>query len=104
MLLALGSYTEAQQVLQTALETDPNHIPALFAAAQLLLASAKFCTVQGTPGDTHLGSCCVTLVEVSLCRDLHLYAQLKDCGKAAVKQVNTLAGALAVTRATLDRM
>ena len=50
VLLALGSYTEAQELLQTALEADPEHVPALFAAAQLLLASAKRCTAQGTPG------------------------------------------------------
>lgn len=51
MFLALGNYTEAQQVLQAALQADSNHVPALFAAAQLLLASAKYRIVQGTPGD-----------------------------------------------------
>ena len=50
VLLALGNYTEAQGVLQSALEVDPQHVPALFAAAQLLLAFAKYRIAQGTPG------------------------------------------------------
>ena len=51
VLLALGNYTEAQQALQKALEVDAEHVPALFAAAQLLLASAKFRIMQGTLGN-----------------------------------------------------
>ena len=50
VLLALGNYTEAQGLLQSALEVEPQHVPALFAAAQLLLASAKHRIAQGTPG------------------------------------------------------
>lgn len=50
VLLALGDYKEAQGLLQSALEVDSQHVPALFAAAQLLLASAKFRIAQGTPG------------------------------------------------------
>lgn len=50
VLLALGNYTEAQGPLQAALDADPQHVPALFAAAQLLLASAKYRIAQGTPG------------------------------------------------------
>ena len=57
VLLALGNFTEAQGLLQTALEVDPQHVPALFAAAQLLLASAKYGIAQGTPGS----SCTLTL-------------------------------------------
>ena len=50
VFLALGNYTEAQQAVQAALEADRDHVPALFAAAQLLLASAKYHIIQGTPG------------------------------------------------------
>ncbi|KAL0025266.1 hypothetical protein WJX77_012112 [Trebouxia sp. C0004] len=50
VFLALGNYTQAQQAVQAALEADPHHVPALFAAAQLLLASAKHRINQGTPG------------------------------------------------------
>ena len=50
VLLALGNFTESQGLLQRALEVDPEHVPAMFAAAQLLLASAKYRIAQGTPG------------------------------------------------------
>lgn len=61
VLLALGDYKEAQGLLQSALEVDSQHVPALFAAAQLLLASAKFRIAQGTPGGL-LHSCSCALL------------------------------------------
>lgn len=50
VLLGLGNYPEAREVLQRAVEADSTHVPALFAAAQLALATAKYCLAQGTPG------------------------------------------------------
>ncbi len=64
VFLALGNYTEAQQAVQAALEADPHHVPALFAAAQLLLASAKHHIVQGTPGPPQSPSFFLTLAHL----------------------------------------
>ena len=64
VFLALGNYTEAQQAVQAALEADPDHVPALFAAAQLLLASAKYRIVQGTPGPSIFSSSFFSLVHL----------------------------------------
>lgn len=50
VLLGLGNYPEAREVLQRAVQADSTHVPALFAAAQLGLATAKYRIVQGTPG------------------------------------------------------
>ena len=51
VLLGLGSYCEARAVLQKALQADPTHVPALFAAAQLALATAHYRIAQGAPGE-----------------------------------------------------
>ena len=64
MFLALGNYTEAQQAVQAALEADPDHVPALFAAAQLLLASAKYRIVQGTLGPSTSPSFFISLAHL----------------------------------------
>ena len=66
MFLALGNYTEAQQAVQAALEADAHHVPALFAAAQLLLASAKYRIVQGTPGPSPSPSFFISLAHLFL--------------------------------------
>ena len=50
VLLGLGNYPEARETLHRAVQADPNHVPALFAAAQLALATAKYRLAQGTPG------------------------------------------------------
>lgn len=66
VFLALGNYTEAQQAVQAALEANPDHVPALFAAAQLLLASAKYRIVQGTPGHSIFPSFFISLAHLLL--------------------------------------
>lgn len=50
--------------MQAALEVDPHHVPALFAAAQLLLASAKYRIVQGTPGASIFPSVFISLAHL----------------------------------------
>lgn len=51
VLLGLGSHPETRAVLQKALQADPTHVPALFTAAQLALATAHYRLAQGAPGE-----------------------------------------------------
>ena len=82
VLLALGNYTEAQGLLQSALEVDSQHVPALFAAAQLLLASAKYRIAQGTPGRNYtaavvrVSAAALATATVPVCPDIPAHIQL----------------------------